>query len=226
MKRLGAWIALGAVALVLTGLGAWQLGRHGQATRRAAVRQALATAPPTDGPLPAALDPDTVQRHRVDCALGDAAAWVVASPRRNGPGSRLLRSCRTPEGRRIGVDLGWVAVDDAAAALASTASPPFDGLLTIPTLRAAASSVPGPEGVPLYPPGAAASVLADWGAEPLLLVVGPPYPDEMHAPRERPVAAGWEITPPTRPHLGYAAFWLASAVLLVAQVGPKLRHGG
>ncbi len=222
MKHALQGVGLAAFAVVLLALSGWQLIRNGEAQRRAESRAAAASSPPK-GPTewPEILSTDDAIHAVVTCEFGPEVALVVASPRTTGPGHRLLKPCALPDGRRILVDVGWVMVENTAAALALTQNPPLDGLLTHPGTRHDQAFAAGPQGVPRYPPGAAASVQQAFHTLPLLLVLGESYPDEAHPPKTSPLSPGWPLAMPQRPHLGYAAFWFAAAVLLLVQVGPK-----
>lgn len=231
IRRSGALLIGLAVlgAVVLSGLGAWQLARHGYKAGLERERAARVAAPPLAPAEAAALHGEELdwRRLRLDGEWDYARAQVIANRTRFGlRGEEVVVPLR-PEGggAAVLVNRGWYPADERAAVLAAL---PEGGSGLAGLIRHGRSlrATRGADGAwTRFDVASIAATLpyevVSWRAAAGKLAGR----QSRAAPPERPVTgfAGYENT---TPHLEYALTWFGLAAAMLVTAALRLRRGG
>jgi len=199
-------------AAVLVGLGVWQLQR--MEWKQEILAEIDARIGAATAVLPAAPDQKTDKYMPVTAAghLTGAEALVLTSTRDDGPGYRVIAVMETDSGRKILVDLGFVAE-------AAVATPRPAGLLAISGNLHWPDEVDGftpppDKGQDIWFARDAAAMAQALGAEPFLLIartIDPPVEGITPLPVDSSGIAN--------DHLEYAITWFSLAIVWLGMTG-------
>lgn len=231
IRRSGALLIGLAVlgAIVLSGLGAWQLARHGYKAGLERERAARVAAPPLAPSEAVPLPGEELdwRRLRLDGAWDYAHAQAIANRTRFGRrGEEVVVPLRPAGGGpAVLVNRGWYPADEREAVLAAL---PEGGSGLAGLIRHGRSlrATRGADGAwTRFDVASIAATLpyevVPWRATAGELVERPPRA----APPERPVTgfAGYENA---TPHLEYALTWFGLAAAMLVTAALRLRRGG
>ena len=218
-----------AGAVVLSGLGAWQLARDGYKHDLTAERDARVAAAPL-APAEAASMPHGDLDYRRLALVGEwdyERAQVIANRTRYGQrGEEVVVPLRPPgDGAAVLVNRGWYPAAERDEVLASLADGD-EGLAGLIRVGHSLPATQGPDGAwTRFDVESIADLLPyevePWRATAGVLVERLPR----SAPPERPVAL-FEGYANTTPHMEYALTWFGLAAAMLVTAGVRAWRGG
>lgn len=199
-------------AAMLVGLGVWQLQRL--EWKRSVLAEIEAKVHGSPVALPAAPDPkaDKYLPVFLTGTLTGAEAHVLTSDRERGPGFRILAALQTDGGRKILVDLGFLAEADLASPRPATPLA-ISGNLHWPN-EVDSYTPPYDAGRDIWFARDVPSIAAALQTEPLLVIartIDPPVPNALLLPIDSAGIAN--------DHLQYAITWFCLALVWLGMTG-------